>query len=177
MLEATAEIGDTFINPDTGVRKAIECIRVDGASDEGPSHHEVQYWWTLWHLNKGCYSTIVTARSSGQSYLNRVELQNGCLALGHSNLFIPSTLSGSNMGSAGKVNVDKLQQNLNLAMDVYISRVDGSTCGTSSIKLFQGADSSDNQKLQNQLLVYLKGSKAKKESFYRLAEFKRCTDM
>ena len=141
MLEATAEKGGTFINPDTGVRKAIKCIRVDGASDEGPSHHEVQYWWTLRHLNKGCYSTIVTARSSGQSYLNRVELQ-------HSNLFIPSTLSGSYMGSAGKVNVDKLQQNLNLAMDVYISRVDGSPCGTSSIKLFQGADSSYKIKIE-----------------------------
>ena len=81
MLEATAEIGGAFINPDTSVRKA--------ASDDG---HEVQYWWTLRHLNKGYYGTIVTARISRQSYLNRVELQNGCLALGHSNLFIPSTL-------------------------------------------------------------------------------------
>ena len=46
MLEATAEIGNAFINPDTGIRKAVECVRVDGAADEGPSHHEVQYWWT-----------------------------------------------------------------------------------------------------------------------------------
>lgn len=35
---------------------------------------------------------MVTARSGGASYLNRVELQNGCLSLGHANIFIPSTL-------------------------------------------------------------------------------------
>ena len=30
--------------------ESIECIRVDGASDEGLSHEEVQYWWTERHL-------------------------------------------------------------------------------------------------------------------------------
>ena len=39
-------------------------------------------------------ATLVTTRSSGSSYLNRVELQNGCLSLAHSNTFIPSTLAG-----------------------------------------------------------------------------------
>ena len=68
MLEATAELGNAFLHPDSGDRKAIECIRVDGASDEGPSHEEVQYWWTARHLSKGYYATVVTARSSGQSY-------------------------------------------------------------------------------------------------------------
>lgn len=163
MLETTAELGSAFLHPDSGDRKMIECIRVDGASDEGPGHEEVQYWWTTRHLSKGYFATVVTARSSGQSYLNRVELQNGCLALGHANLFIPSTLNGTNMGSSGKVDCEKLHNNLNLAMDVYISRVDGSPCGTSSIKLYKGADSSENQKLRSLLLIFLKGSKAKRE--------------
>ena len=35
----------------------------------------------------------VTSRCSGNSFLNRVELQNGCLALGHANLFILSTIA------------------------------------------------------------------------------------
>ena len=34
-----------FINPVTGKKKEIECVRVDGGYDEGPSHLEVQYWW------------------------------------------------------------------------------------------------------------------------------------
>ena len=75
--------------------KPIESIRVDGATDEGPSHEEVQFWWTAHHLKRGNLVTLVTSRASGSSYLNRVELQNGCLALAHTNLFIPSTLGGS----------------------------------------------------------------------------------
>ena len=35
--------------------------------------------------------------------MNQVELQNVCLALGHLNVFITSTLSDSTMGSAEKV--------------------------------------------------------------------------
>ena len=31
--------------------KDVDCIRVDGASDEGPSHFEVQFMWTEWHYN------------------------------------------------------------------------------------------------------------------------------
>ena len=37
MLQATAELGNAFLHPDSGDRKAIECI--DGASDEGPSQY------------------------------------------------------------------------------------------------------------------------------------------
>ena len=77
--------------------KEIDCIRVDGATDEGPSHELVQYWWTEWYLHIEKVATLVTSRSSGSSYLNRVELQNGCLSLGHSNTFIPSTLGGGLM--------------------------------------------------------------------------------
>ena len=36
MLEATAEKGSAFIKPDTSIRKAVECVRVDGTSDESP---------------------------------------------------------------------------------------------------------------------------------------------
>ena len=41
-----------FTNMSSGAPKQIECVRVDGASDEGPGHEEVQYWWTLRHIIK-----------------------------------------------------------------------------------------------------------------------------
>ena len=48
---------------------------------------------------------LVTTRSSGSSYLNKVELQNGCLAKAHS---IPSTLGGSCFDiETGKIDRDK----------------------------------------------------------------------
>ena len=46
MLEGTTEVAPAFLNPVTEQRKQIECIRVDGACDEGPSHEEVQFFWT-----------------------------------------------------------------------------------------------------------------------------------
>ena len=76
--------------------KIIDCVRVDGGVDEGPSHVEVQFLWTERHINKGKVCTMVTSRFSWGSYLNKVELQNGCLSVGHSNIFIPSTIHGSN---------------------------------------------------------------------------------
>ena len=79
----------------TGQPKEVDCIRVDGATDEGPGHEVVQFWWTKWHINQAKIATLLTTRCSGSSYLNKVELQNGCLSLGHSNTFIPSTLAGS----------------------------------------------------------------------------------
>ena len=133
-------------------------MRVDGAADEGPSHHEVQFFWTARHLEKGYYATVVTSRSAGQSFLNRVELQNGCLSLAHSNLFIPSTLNGSNLGPPGKLDREK-HNTMQLAMDVYISRVSDCPCGTGTIKLLKGADSTKHQQLRKDLLVYLKGTK------------------
>ena len=33
--------------------KTIDCIRVDGGSDEGPSHLEVQFRWTDRYLIEG----------------------------------------------------------------------------------------------------------------------------
>ena len=159
MLEKVPEIQPVF-EP----LKSIECIRVDGAGDEGPSHEEVQFLWTERHLKKGSIATLVTTRSSGSSYLNRVELQNGCLALAHSNLFIPSTLAGSSFSTeTGKLDQKKYTRNMDLAMDVYISRTNGCPCGDSVIHMFKGADSSQKQEERKKLLVYLKGSKKQKD--------------
>ena len=88
------ELRCVIYNMETERPKNVECVRVDGASDEGPSHVEVQFWWTLQHLQKERLAALVTTRSSGSLYLNRVELQNGCLSFGHSNTFIPFTLAG-----------------------------------------------------------------------------------
>lgn len=132
--------------------------------DEGPSHEEVQFLWTEWHLKQQKVVTLVTARSAGSSYMNRVELQNGCLALGHSNLFIPSTLAGSclDASSCGGVNQGILKKSLEAAIEVYINRVDGSPCGDTCIQLYKG--SGDQQLLHRRalLLTFLRGSKKKK---------------
>ena len=137
MLEDTIQVQPVFCNPSTGDRKLVECVRVDGAVDEGPSHEEVQFLWTVRHLFKPTIATLITARSSGSSYLNRVELQNGCLALAHANLFIPSTLGGSCIDTkTGKMNREKYIANMNLATEVYISRVNGAPCGDGIIHLF-----------------------------------------
>ena len=45
----------------------IDCIRVDGGVDEGPSHVEVQFIWAERHFNKDKVCTIVTSRFSGGS--------------------------------------------------------------------------------------------------------------
>ena len=119
--------------------KSIECIRVDGATDEGPGHLEVQFLWTERHISKHRICTIVSARHSGGSYLNEVELMNGCIAQAHSNLFIPSTLSGSNYDASG-LNKAKLTENVNVATDVYIDRVNGSPCCGTNLHLFKGGN-------------------------------------
>ena len=151
------------MTPRTGQPKAVCCMRVDGASDEGPGHEEVQLLWTAQHLASGSYATLI--RNSGASYLNCVELQNGCLALGHANLFIPSTLGGACIDSeTGKIDEKKLQHILNLAMDVYINRVQGSPCGDAVIHLCKGANSSEEQSLRPYLIQYLKGSNKQKET-------------
>ena len=164
MLEQQEEISPAFINPVTGKRKEIECVRVDGSYDEGPSHLEVQYWWTVRHLKSKSRVLLVTSRNSGASYRNRVELQNGCLALAHANLFIPSTLNGSCMNSGGKVDEKLLHDNLNSAIDVYLSRVDKAPCAGTEIHLFRGADSSAYQQSNQLLSTFLKGRKKEKKA-------------
>ena len=47
--------------------KYIDCIRLDGASDEGPAHELVQYYWTEWHIKNEEVATLVTTRCSGSS--------------------------------------------------------------------------------------------------------------
>ena len=76
----------------------------------------------------------MTTRHSGGSYLNRVEFQNGCLAVAHSNFLILSTPGGPCYTHKG---LDKAQVeiNLDLAADVYIKKVDGALCGKQPIKL------------------------------------------
>ena len=49
MLEKSNEMKLAFINPKNGNINHIECIRVDGAEDEGQSHVEVHFWWTRHH--------------------------------------------------------------------------------------------------------------------------------
>ena len=113
MLSSLNELQSAFINTETGAPKEVDCIRVDGAGDEGLSHLEVQFYWTKHHITCQKVATLVTTRSSGSSYLNRVELQNGCLSLGHTNLFIPSTLNGSCVDpNTGAVDTEKLKANL-----------------------------------------------------------------
>jgi len=163
MLESKEELQHVFF-AETGVHKLIDCVRVDGAADEGPSHEEVQYYWTERHIHSRKVATLVTTRSSGSSYLNRVELQNGCLALGHPNTYIPSTLAGSCLDpQSGMISEHKLKQNLSVAIDAYISRVNGCPCGDTTIHLYRGAESGNSQAKREKLLVFLKGSKREKE--------------
>jgi hypothetical protein len=121
--------------------KPTDCIRVDGAGDEGPIHAEVQFSWTERHLEQEKVCTLVTTRSSGSSYLNRVELQNGCLAVAHSNIFIPSTIHSSNFVRSGSIDYDRLEQNLESATDVYISKCNIDDCPKAALRLLKGSRS------------------------------------
>lgn len=138
--------------------KDIECIRVDGASDEGPGHLEVQFLWTERHMKTPTKITLVTTRSSGDSFLNRVELQNGCLSRSHSNLFIPSTLCGDPYDADGQFDEAKHCENLKAALQQYIARVDGSPCMKTSISLHMGMSRNEFVERRSRLLVFLKGS-------------------
>lgn len=54
-----------------GQPKQVDCIRVDGSSDVGPSHEEVQYWWTERHFQRVAtllHGAVVVATSIGWSY-------------------------------------------------------------------------------------------------------------
>ena len=167
MLSGLPELQPAFTTS-SGLPKRIECVRVDGATDEGPGHDEVRFWWAARHLKHGKLVTLVSSRSSGSSYLNRVELQNGCLSLAHANLFIPSTLAGSSFSPAtGVVDMERVRKNLDLATDVYINRCNNCPCGETIIHLYKGADSASLQEKRKHLLVFLKGSKKKKRQLKR----------
>jgi hypothetical protein len=121
------------------------------------------HYYYYYYLINGTKATMVTTRSSGSSYKNRVELQNRCLALAHANLFIPSTLNGSCMDS-GKVNDNLLCKNLDAAIDVYISRVDEALFARTVIHLMKGAKSEDVQTEREIVLTFLKGKVEEKEN-------------
>ena len=92
-----------------------------------------------------------------------MELQNGCLSLAHANLFIPSNINGTCFDpNTGQLDDQRLNTNMELAMDIYISSVNGAPCGDSQIHLFKGADSSEKQELRKHVLLYLKGSMEQK---------------
>ena len=162
-LQTLPYLSPVFTNPTDDLPKVIECVRVDGGNDEGPSHEEVQFFWTARHIETPTVTTLVTTRSSGASYLNRVELQNGCMALAHANLFIPSTLAGSCLDSTtGKVDPVKFRNNMQLATEVYINRVNGCPCGKGTITVIEGTDSAKHQELRTKVIQFLKGSKQQK---------------
>lgn len=162
MLQNFDDLKPVFCR-DLGNVKDVECIRVDGASDEGPSHAEVQFLWTERHLTRPTKITLVTTSSSGDSFLNRVELQNGCLSRGHANLFIPSTLCGEPCDEEGQFSEIKHRANMGAALDQYIQRVDGTPCMGTTIKLCKGSTNHDFLERRGRLLVFLKGSAREKE--------------
>lgn len=143
--------------------KDIECIQVDGAGDEGPSHLEVQFLWTERHLCKPTKITMVTTRCSGDSFLNRVELQNESLSKGHANMFIPSTLRGSHYNGNDGIDKEKFKENMSAAIDQYINRVDGTPCMKTVIHLIKGTEKGTHASQRQKLLAFLKGSKKAKE--------------
>ena len=120
------------------------------------------------HIATSKFVSIVTSRSSGSSYLNRVKLQNGCLSLGHANLFIPSTLAGMPIDpEMGCLDEEILSRNHDLAIDIYIDRVNKCPCGNGHIELFKGPNSQD----QIENTVYVKYFKVLYFRFFMFASF------
>jgi len=62
------------------------------------------------------------------------------------------------------VDNSKLQENMSLAIDAYIHRVNGFPCGDSVIHLYRCADSAEQQEICEKLLVFLKGSNRSKSA-------------
>ena len=165
MLGKDVELSHVFKLPN-GNTKDIWCVRVDGAGDEGPSHKEVAFLWAEKHLKEENLLTCITTRHSGGSYLNEVELMNGCLAVAHSNLYILSTIGGP-VNDANGFNENQLKTNLDLAADVYISRVQGAPCGEANIKLVKGASSDQARNIvdrRTMLITYLSGKAEEKKN-------------
>ena len=61
--------------------------------------------------------------------------------------------------TTGKVNEEKLKQNLSLVIDAYI-RVDNCPCGETSIHLYKGPTSDDYQLKRAKLPAFLKSRKS-----------------
>ena len=150
--------------------KAVDCIRVDGGADEGPSILEVQFRWTEWYLKEEREFTIVTIRNNGASCFNLVELQNGIISRAHANLFIPSTMCGSS-GREDRVSQEKLKENIEAALGVYLDRVDNIPFESSVIQMYIGPTQGRAQELKEQrddFLTFLRGKKSDKEQLQKM---------
>ena len=69
-IETYPNVQPAFFNCLTGERKTGVCVRVGGGHDKGPTHKEVQFWWTCYHLNKASQVLILITRDSGTSKKN-----------------------------------------------------------------------------------------------------------
>ena len=65
MLEMSPTFSPAFIKHVTGNRKSVECVRVDGAADDGPAHEEVQFHWTERHLKNGYTASLLVHGTVG----------------------------------------------------------------------------------------------------------------
>ena len=83
---------------------------------------------------------MVSTRYCAGSYLNKVELQNDCLAFGIQ-ISIVSTIHGSNLDTNGKLDYDMLKNNLYLAVDIYINTVSSSPCSGIKFQLVKTVES------------------------------------
>ena len=113
----------------------------------------------------------MSTRNSGASFRNRIELQNGCLALEHANTFIPSTLNGSCVQN-GKVSEEILKKSFDSAVDIYISRVDKCPCAGTVINLYKGACSTDLQHERVAVKTFLKGTRKEKAELLKSEDSK-----
>ena len=123
--------------------------------------------WTEWHFKMAKVCTVVTLRFSGGSYLSHIELLNGCLTVGHSNVFIPSTILGLNRNTDG-IDNEKLQANLDAASDVYINTMTGTKYASNPIVLVKGARNEVSKRYLEQrdhLPTFLQGSAKKQSAF------------
>ena len=93
---------------------------------------------------------MVTSRFSRGSYLNKVDLQNGCLSVGH-----------SNKDAMGQIDKEKQKENLEAATYVYISAVDGSSCCGTKIHFTKGATGStaNSYEERRENLIFFRGIK------------------
>ena len=66
----------------------------------------------------------------------------------------------------GQIDKEQQKKNLEAAMDVYISTVDGSPCHGTKIHLMKGANGStadEYQQRRDKLLIFLRGTKKQKK--------------
>ena len=70
-------------------------------------------------------------------------------------------LLGSNYDANG-LNKQRLTENLEGAVDVYIDRVDGAPCCSTELNLFKGAQNVALQERRPNRLIFLRGTAAEK---------------